>query len=61
MSEQFVPKRVENYTTPFLVMSGLILFMMFWVFAAIWGFMLVVFSALGINFAIRYLGERMGR
>lgn len=59
MSERFVPKRVENFTAPFLIMSGVILFMMFWVFAALWGFMLVVFSALGINFAIRYLEEKI--
>jgi hypothetical protein len=43
------PRRVEDYTMPFLVMSGVILFFAFWTIAAIGGFPAVLVSALGID------------
>ena len=52
MSEQHIPKRVEDYTNAFLWSSGLLLFMTLWVLAAIWGFFVVVALAWGVNKAL---------
>lgn len=47
------PTTVENYTNPFLVVSGLILFMGFFTLAATVGFLWVVLSAATIDTFIR--------
>ena len=47
------PKRVENYTVPFLVMAGVILFMAFFTIAAVAGFLWVVMSAALIELLLR--------
>lgn len=53
------PERVQNYTTAFLVMSGVILFMAFLTLAAIKGFTWVVLSAALIDGLIRLSSARM--
>ena len=57
MSEQHIPKQVPNFTNAFLGMMGLILFMAFWVMAALWGFLTVVLGAAAINALIRRIGR----
>ena len=52
------PRRVENYTTPFLWMVGVLLFMVFWTIASAAGFAWVVISAAGIELVLRALGAR---
>ncbi|WP_179141919.1 hypothetical protein [Salibaculum halophilum] len=52
------PRRVENYTTPFLWMVGVLLFMVFWTIASVAGFFWVVISATGIELGLRALGTR---
>ena len=47
------PKRVENYTMPFLVMAGVTLFMAFFTIAATAGFLWVVMSAALIDIGLR--------
>jgi hypothetical protein len=54
------PRRVEDYTTPFLWMVGVLLFMVFWTIAAVAGFFWVLISAAGIELALRTLGARRG-
>ncbi|MGR3468090.1 MAG: hypothetical protein ACU0CI_09430 [Shimia sp.] len=49
MSEQHIPKPVENYTNAFLWCFGLLLFMTAWVMAAVWGFAWVVICAAGLD------------
>ncbi len=53
------PERVQNYTTAFLVMSGVILFMAFLTLAATKGFMWVVLSAALIDGLIRLRSARL--
>lgn len=57
MSERHIPKRVQNYTNAFLGMMALILFMAFWVMAALWGFLSVLLGAAAINALIRLIGR----
>jgi hypothetical protein len=52
------PRRVENYTTPFLWMVGVLLFMVFWTIASAAGFAWVLISATGIELGLRALGAR---
>lgn len=54
------PSRVEDYTLPFLVTAGLILFVGFFTLAAIKGFTWVVLCAALIDFCIR-LGDARSR
>jgi len=49
MSERFTPKPVENYTNAFLWSFWLLLFMTFWVMAAIWGFFVVFATAWALD------------
>lgn len=53
------PRRVENYTKPFLVTSGVILFMAFWTLAALAGFVWVIMSAALIELALRIMESRV--
>ncbi|HKL69183.1 hypothetical protein [Salibaculum sp.] len=52
------PRRVENYTTPFLWMVGVILFVSLWTIASVAGFLWVVISATGLELVLRALGAR---
>lgn len=49
MSEQHIPKRVENYTNAFLCSFGLLLFMTACAIAATWGFAWLVLCAAGLD------------
>lgn len=51
------PRRVENYTTAFLVTAWGILFMAFFTLAALGGLPLVVLAAAGVEGAIRSLAR----
>lgn len=55
------PHSVPNYTNAFLVTVFGILFMGFWVLAALAGGLWVVFVALGLNQLISALDRRMAR
>lgn len=52
------PKEVEDYTNAFLVTTGGILFMFFWVLATLAGALWVAAVALGLNRCITWLGRR---
>jgi hypothetical protein len=56
MSERHIPRRVENYTRPFLAMTCLILFMGFWTIAATLGYIAVLVSAAVIDLSVQALG-----
>lgn len=55
------PSRVEDYTVPFLVTAGLILFVGFFTLAALKGFTWVVLCAALIDLCIRLGAERSRR
>jgi len=52
-------RRVENYTTAFLVTSGVILFMVFFTLAATKGFTWVLLSAAIIDGFVRFTAARL--
>ncbi|NBD30610.1 MAG: hypothetical protein GVY31_11305 [Alphaproteobacteria bacterium] len=49
------PRRVENYTVPFLWMVGVILFMSFWTIASLLGFFWVMLTAAACDLGLRLL------
>lgn len=52
------PKEVEDYTNAFLVTSGGILFMFFWVLATLAGAIWVAATAFVLNRLITFIGRR---
>ena len=57
MQQRFHPQPVENYTSAFLVTFGVILFMTFWVIAAVAGFLWVALTATAIDSGFRWWGR----
>ena len=51
------PGEVPNYTNAFLGMALLILFMGFWVIAALWGYLWVGLTALALDRGIGRIGR----
>lgn len=52
------PRRVEDFTTPFLVTTGVTLFFALWTLAAIGGFPAVLIAALTVDRLISLIGAR---
>ncbi len=52
------PRAVENFTTAFLAMSGLLLFVALWTLAALAGFLWVGIAAVVLDRAIGRLPRR---
>ncbi len=50
--------RVENYTKPFLAMTGVIVFMGLWTAASIWGFSVVVVFTVVTDLVLKRLAIR---
>jgi len=54
------PRRVENYTSAFLVSFGVLIFMSFWTIATLAGFIWVLISTAVFEGALRLVAQRRG-
>lgn len=50
-------RSVEDYTDAFLTSLGVLLFMSFWVIAAIFGYLWVAITAYGLNHLFKWIGR----
>lgn len=53
-------REVEDYTNAFLTTLGFLLFMSFWVIAALFGYLWVAITAYGINHFFKWIGRIKG-
>ena len=60
MSQRRYPEPAPNYTDAFLATFGLILFMAFWVIAALAGYLWVALIATGLDRSFRLIGRNRG-
>jgi hypothetical protein len=54
-------RRVEDYTDAFLASLWVLLFMAFWVIAAVFGYLWVAVSAYGLNHFFQWIGRMNAR
>lgn len=58
MSDRYHAQAAPDYTNSFLVSSGVLTFMSFWVILGLWGFLAVVLIAVTIDRLIQRLLRR---